>query len=167
MWTHSTKTDYSSFIASAIRAQCRTASVAWRPRADEVAWNHVGTLGSLLESDTYPAWFIDLRGTGGAPFYSPDARPILFRDALQRSDFVAQFMAGYDRSRGAIRSAALISVHCAACSQRVIVDGIHRLTWLASEGEAAAVVSLTELSGKDWSCRTPDMNIVCACLSSR
>ena len=167
MWTQSTKSDYASFFTTAVDAQCRTASIAWHPRADEAVWVHAGTLGAVLESNTFPAWFVDSHGRGGASFVAPDALSILLRDALLRADFLAQFMDGYDRSRGVIRSVSLVSLHCTACDHRVIVDGIHRITWLAAERDLDAVVTLTELSGKDWSCRTPDMNIVCSCLARR
>lgn len=147
-----------------IRPLVRTLSWDVRPGRDELARQYCCHSGPFLDTDTYPVRFTDPSGRELRDWNDADAQPIRFRDFVRHAVFRDSVLEGwYCPAMGPIRRAAVIAMHCAGCDRRVVIDGVHRLTWLAAYGSGNELLEVTELSGCRWPGHTPDMNVVCRC----
>jgi hypothetical protein len=64
---------------------------------------------------------------------------------------------------GLIHSAQLLVQFCSTCQRRVVIDGVHRLLHMASQGTMNGDLYVTELEGPEWPRNMPDMSTICAC----
>lgn len=135
-----------------------------RPQKDVNAYIYSCTVRDFLTAQTYPVRFVDSARSTLLDYIHLDAQPIRIAEFCQYPDFVDSVVAGwYQPSLGPIKSAHLIVFHCRGCERHVVIDGVHRIVWIAANGLMDAQLQVTELSGTDWPKETPDMNVVCAC----
>ena len=52
-------------------------------------------------------------------------------------------------------------MHCIDCDRHIVIDGVHRITWIALDNPGVQL-KVTEISGR-WPTCTPDMNVICEC----
>lgn len=146
------------------RTHVRTLSSGFRPQKDVNAYIYSCTARDFLASRTYPVRFVDSARSRLLDYTHPEAQPIRIAEFCQYPDFVDSVVTGWYRpSLGPIKGAHLIVFHCRGCERHVVIDGVHRIVWIAANRYTDAQLQVTELSGSDWPRDTPDMNVVCAC----
>lgn len=158
---------YDDFMVTVNREQPGCHSRDCRPLAGEVAWQGQCKVAQLLAIEVHPVWYVDEAGNGSAAWNGNHARRILYRKALRRPDFTGEFREirhGEERSSEHVE---VIALHCTTCGNAALIDGNHRLKWLAANGYLDATVTVTGLSGSRWRLNVPDMNLICGCLSPR
>lgn len=155
---------YSDFKNAAITAGCQAISSCYRPTQSEEPRIFSCALGELLATETFSVHATNASRTDFLPYNDPGAQPILLRDLVTTPHLVQRFLSDRAHLAGVpLDSAALITIHCAGCFRRIVLDGTHRLSRLGSKRSLSAPVSAFELSGRLWPRATPDMNIVCQC----
>lgn len=149
-------------------SKARTQSRLARPSVAEQAYAFTSTVGEFVAKPTYPVWFVSSADGHPVGFDDPLAQPICYSALLERPDLVASFLAGWPSPElGPPWRAELITLYCTACDRCVVLDGNHRLLWLAANNQAAAPLLVIELAGSGWPAGTPDLNVICACMSGR
>jgi hypothetical protein len=147
------------------RKHVRTLSGRYLPLSSATAYHYECDSSTFLTSETYIVRYTDPQGTSLVPYNDPSATAITFRDFAKNGDFAESVLADwYDPAQGPIQKADAITHHCVGCDRRVVIDGIHRLTWLAKCGTEDALLRVAELSGVSWPDDMPDMAVVCACI---
>lgn len=159
---------YEEFVALAGARNCRALSVKCRPLAGESCWRYECSLRDLLSSPVYPVWFVDKGGMKFLNYDDPDARPILLAELAGAgcslgSEVRRRLDEWYKPELGVPSRACFVTLHCAGCGRRVLIDGVHRALWLIREGRLDVPVDVVELSGSTWQSCTPDLNVVCVC----
>ena len=158
-----TVSDWVSHAAS----QARTLSVKYRPNSVALACTYECDAASFLSGATYLVRFTDPSGNRIVPYNDPVATPITIQRFAQNSQFADSVLKGwYQESIGEINEAEVITMHCSGCDRRIVVDGVHRITWIASNNISTAKIRVTELSGLSWPQDMPDMGVVCSCGSA-
>lgn len=147
---------------------CRTISVSprYRPKANARAVTYTCTLQDFLNAPTYLCRFLDRSGAHVVSYDTPDARPILLRDFALRWDLTEEMLTRWQRlgrDVTAVSSADLLVFTCSVCQRSLIVDGNHRMVWLATSRRYDAIVSVSELEGAQWPADMPDMSVICSC----
>ena len=141
---------------------CRTLSASYRPLENEKTYEYESTVGEVLEHEIYPVYFVDSQQTKLVSYDDPDANPILFKDFVKRSDFMHKLLDNwFSESKGPITETSLVTLNCSKCKRTVVIDSIHRLSWLGFHKKYSAKVIVTELSGSQWPKETRDLNVVC------
>lgn len=155
---------YTNYREICNREQCRTISQFCRPDKNERAYSYATTVGEFLRHDTFPVRYQNKNSDDLVSYDHPEAQPIPYYEFVRREDFVRRTLVGwYDLSRGPIGKTRVITIHCCGCNRRIVIDGIHRLTWLGSQNEYDIELEVFELSGSDWPKCAPDINVVCIC----
>lgn len=135
------------------------------PLSSATAYHYECDSSTFLKAETYIVRYTDPLGTSLVPYDDPSATAITVRDFAKNADFAETVLGNwYDPKLGPIENADAITHHCVGCDRRVVIDGIHRLTWLAKYGIEDALLKVTELSGVSWPDDMPDMAVVCACI---
>jgi len=148
-----------------VKKHVRTLSGCYLPISSATAYRYECDLSAFLASETYLVRYTDPQGTSLVPYDDPSATPITVRDFAKNAYFAASMLADWcDPKTDPIRDADVIAHYCVGCDRRVVIDGIHRLTWLAKNSADNALLKVTELSGLSWPADMPDMAVVCACL---
>lgn len=154
--------DSSLFLARAIR-QARTASRAFTPKTIESCRILAVTVRALISERTSPVRYVD---EDGRHVGEDDSRalPIRFAAFVERRDLVESLLSNWT-PRGFDDP---IFIHrCSRCDSRVVIDGNHRIAYLATNNRLNDVVVAFELSGPDWPEETPDMRRICDCIRVR
>ena len=121
-------------------------------------------MGELLSEDTYSVKSANAARTLFTSYNDTNARALRFDELVRAAPLREQVLrARSEFAKLEITEASVISLRCSGCRRRIIVDGVHRLTRLASEGKIHALVNVVELSGHNWPLNTPDFNLVCVC----
>ena len=142
----------------------RTLSASARPNSAFLACTYESDLGQFLAYNTYMVRFTDPKGSRLVQYDDPAATAILIRDFLLNEVFVQSVVNDwYKPDLGEVEDADLITLHCSGCDRHIVIDGVHRTTWLGSRGKNTALIRVTELSGLSWPDNTPDMSVVCNC----
>lgn len=155
---------YDDFLRAVCRAPCRTLSGRARPSEGEVAYQYDLPLAELVRRPVYPVWFVNEGATEFRNYDQPEARPMRIEKLAALDSLVGPKLDQWYRADArTIGEPSIIVLHCTGCDRRVIIDGVHRITWLLSRGNCATLVHVTELSGSRWPVGTPDLNVVCTC----
>lgn len=155
---------YEDFQRRAHDAGCCALSVRYRPSQDETASVFATSVGALLLEETYSVKSANAERTSFMNYNDINAHALRFDDLVKTTSLCEQVLS--ERSEFAerqITEANVISLRCSGCRRRIIVDGVHRLTRLAAEGQIHALVNVVELTGRNWPLDTPDFNVVCTC----
>lgn len=155
---------YEDFQCRARNAGCRTLSVHYRPCQDETASIFSTSVGTLLSEETYSVKSANAARTSFTNYDDTNARALRFDELVKTTSLLEQVLRECSDFAGRqITEASVISLRCSGCRRRIIVDGVHRLTRLASEGRIHVPVNVVELTGRNWPLDTPDFNVVCVC----
>jgi hypothetical protein len=153
--------EYAAFHEACRRGPCRTLSGGARPLRGEGVLRYHVALARLLELPVFSVWFTDAARVRFEAWGSPAAQACHVGD-LARLDWPAQVkLVGWGEAGAG--PAPLLTLACAGCGCRVVIDGNHRLLRAAVRGDAVQVFNVVELVGAVWSPTTPDMNKVCSC----
>lgn len=164
---HARTITYAEFRHEAC-SKARTLSRLARPSVAEQAYTFTSTVGEFVAEPTYPVWFVSSPYGPRVGFNDPQAQPIRYAALLARPELVSSLLAGWPSPELAPPSnAELITLYCTSCERCIVLDGNHRLLWLAASGHASAPVLVTELAGSGWPPGTPDVNVICACVSGQ
>lgn len=143
---------------------CTTLSARCRPLKNEESYEYESTVGEMLERDVFPVRYVNSGRNNLVSWDSPDAHPILFSDYVKNDTFMGILLDNwYKESLGQISETSLITLRCSECARIIIIDGMHRFSWLGSHEKYEAKVMVTELSGSHWDDRVPDLDVVCIC----
>lgn len=153
---------YAEFLNSANAAPVRTLSRTSRPEADERAWKGRLPVEEFLAHPVYPVWYVTPDAATQAAYNSPDARRVLFSAAIKRDDFTTRFVSPPPDGTP-LTAVPILALECTRCGHVAVLDGNHRLAYLALNSPQASV-DLIVLSGSRWPRETPDMAVICACL---
>lgn len=141
-----------------------TVSKNYRPLRGSLAVTYRCRAIDFINQETYLVRFTTPDGTALAQWDDPTAKPITVRVFVKNPMFVRSVNGDRDpNAYGPLPSAKLITMHCATCDRRVVIDGVHRLVRIASESIENAVLEVTELSGAAWPPNVPDMGKICRC----
>ena len=122
-------------------------------------------LNEFLQLETYPVIYTDVNKEKKLTYDHPNARPILFREFVKIPTLIHALLDHwYKPQLGVIDSAEVLTFYCEGCNRRIVIDGNHRLAWLAFYGKSDAKISVNELAGSHWPKREPDINIICECV---
>lgn len=162
-----TRISYDEFCRRRNELGCRAGSAWCRPQSDEEAVTYTVVVSEFLNNRTYSCRCANAERTAFVGYNTPEARATLFVELLEfpalRNKVLDECAPWQDQP---IHSATIVTLHCSGCDRRIVADGVHRLTRLASEGQCIALLNVLELSGRNWPAQTPDFNLVCACRDS-
>jgi hypothetical protein len=159
---NSTPIAYQAFRQRSCAPTVGPLSKCCEPVADVSTWTASCTVAEFLKLKTFPVWYVAPNGVE-AEWCGATAHRIRFKDAVNNYFFAAKFCQA-PSGAAVIDKVDAIVFECTTCSHIAVIDGNHRLGWLARNNQNATV-SLYGLSGSRWSVNTPDMNVICACLS--
>jgi len=155
---------YEEFLRIALELRCAAASALERPRVGAACRAYTATVADVLAADTYAVRFRDARSGNLVDWNHPHATPLTFRDLVQHGDHLESLLAGWGGASGEwSRGQPYLALHCAGCERIVMIDGMRRLAWLASEEEIGQELFIVEQSGFHWPRSAADMGVVCAC----
>lgn len=147
-----------------VRANVETLSAPYRPTSAPLAFSYDCDAATFIAGETYLVRFTDRTGSRLVPYNDPTATPITLQNFVKNADFVDSVLTDwYKESLGAIDEVDIIVMHCSGCDRRVVIDGVHRITWIALNRLLTAKIKITELSGFSWPRDMPDMSVICAC----
>lgn len=142
----------------------RTLSVRCLPTSAPLACTFETDSASFLSAATYIVRFTDPAATRIVSYDDPAATPITVQEFAQNPQFAESVLKGwYQENLGEIIEADITTMHCSGCDRRIVVDGVHRITWIASKNISTDKIRVTELSGLSWPHNMPDMSVVCTC----
>ena len=134
------------------------------PGEDPETYEYPATVAEFLSEAVYLPRHVSPGGDKLLPWDDPQANPISAGELAKNPDFVREVLDGwYQEELGPITQAELAVMHCSGCDRRIVVDGVHRFLWIATQGSTGAALRVTELSGARWPRETPDFNVVCVC----
>ena len=143
---------------------CRTLSARSWPGQGARTHEYLVSAADFLAGDVYLVRFVDRSRTRIVAWDDPQAAPITVREFARHPEFVREVLEDWSGAGpGPINNAELIVLHCSGCDRRIVIDGVHRILWIANQESAEATLRVTELSGAMWPRETPDLNVVCAC----
>jgi hypothetical protein len=156
---------YEEFRRLAIDAGCRAISaLCYRPGQDETASRFTISVGQLLSGRTYSVRSSNVERTSFVAYDDPSALALRFDDLVRSPILLNEiFKENNQYARVQIAEFSVTTLLCSGCGHRIVVDGNHRLARVADEGKSELIVSVVELSGRDWPAETPDFNVVCDC----
>ena len=136
-----------------------------RPKFDEKICRYDISVQDFLNYNIYSVWYVRSDNEREAETYNPTAnKSIRFDEALKRKDYLEVYKKGRDLDRP-IEKPELVVLHCSGCDRKLVIDGNHRLTWLALDQDYQALLDVRELSGKTWPPKTKDIEMFCSCNS--
>ncbi len=134
-----------------------------RPLEGEIAWTNECSIKFLLDSYTYPVWYMDPTYTKHRSYDAKDATKIRFIDAVNKVDFTKQFNKNRFPENPDELKISVIVFHCSTCGSYAVIDGNHRLTLNILSSNWDIGILLYGLSGSKWPAHTEDMEVICAC----
>jgi len=158
------KITYEEFRCRAKNAECGALSMEYRPRTDESASIFSMPLREILVANSYSVRSANSARSSFTDYNDQNALALSLEELVATEPLLRQLLEERcDLSDRQLNEASVISLRCTGCDRNIIIDGLHRLTRLASESKDEAVIHVTELSGCNWPVETPDFNLVCAC----
>ena len=142
---------------------CITLSGRYWPVRDPQAYEYRCTLGCFISQPTYLVRFLNQDGTKIVAYNALGALPITLADFVKTPDFVQQVLTPDWHPDGPVHSAQLLVQYCSTCKRRAVIDGVHRLVYMASHGTINGDLYVTELAGPEWPRNMPDMSVICDC----
>jgi hypothetical protein len=158
---------YEAFLNRVSSERCGPLSCFSRPTNGEQVWEALCTVDELLDQPVHPVSYLANGSMNTDHWNHPLSRRVLFRDALERADFVSNFKEDRFPQAPQKNPIPLLLLHCSACDNSALIDGNHRLTRAAigERGSRSSMVSVLCVSGADWAPSTPDLNRICSCLA--
>ena len=147
---------------SRVKANCRTDSGKYWPIRDPEAYEYTCKASEFLKELTYLVCFTSKDGSRIVAFDDPEATAITVADFVKNELFVQHILNGCNLKEPVL-SAQLLVQKCTSCQRRLVIDGVHRLVYIASQGILNADLYVTELAGSEWPSEMPDLRVICAC----
>jgi hypothetical protein len=164
MFTTAHEIPLSEWHRRLVAYKCTTISARFWPTHDPCATEYRCTVGCFLTQPTYLVRYTSQDRKTLVNIDAPDALPVTVAEFVKNPGFVSSVQTGWHPS-GALHSAQLLVQHCETCKRRMVIDGVHRLVWMASRQVLDGDLYVSELSGPRWPADMPDMRTICECLN--
>jgi hypothetical protein len=155
---------YEEFLRTALELRCNARSALERPRLAEAVRVYRTDVADLLAEETYPVRFVDERNGKLVESNHPSGSPVTIRELVANSQHVRALLGNWSGNGGDWdRGLPYLALHCAGCEKLVLLDGLHRVAWLASKEETGQALLVVELSGHRWRREAPEIGAICSC----
>jgi len=155
---------YEDFLRTALELRCAARSALERPRLGELARTYRTDVAELLAGETYPVRFADEKSGRLVESNHPSGTPVTMRELVANTQHLRMLLGNWSGNSGDWdRNLPYLTLHCGGCDRIVLLDGLHRVAWLASKEETTQALLVVELSGLRWRREAPEVGAICGC----